>query len=806
MSTAASNHRPDRHLHLAGSSDRAGATSAPSPAREAWTVARPPLLRLCGGEPLLLDDAEVDLVALVNQAPQIAAWLLDDDADPDDYRLAEVLVEYLCHRFGIQRRGKGDRFKDLESIYRRHLLPFLIELDASLPAQHRGVAAKRLRHLQRLPAILAGDEPLPAATVAGDLLNRRGIACIYLDIDLAARVVAGGARALEVALQEGRVTLRKDVRTGQDIVLAADLRTTGLLIERTAPHGCATSTATKVLSDLKNAIDRARDHGAAVRGRFRLVATEPLPGNRMRLPRARAGYVSLSDIATTAPHLPPIGQVVLWLERLTGLRISENYGPRVSDYERDTTSQAWLRIDKQGGLSSLGRDVESGQYIRQDGKDHTKTEAGVRTIPLPAQLAALLDLLIAIFHTDAETGEIDRQARLIPGIQSENTSGQSSFRTWLGKAHEQAGTSFRPHALRAGLITDLKDAGIEERLAHFYAGHEQPNRTIQDEHYDSGPDPRLLLPIAGLLEQRLRDELRLDDLRLPTSAQEQWGSGTRRYRQRDWIEQQLVNASWRCAEPDTTGRGPVLSTRQVATRIGKSESRARTLMARGEIVATRKLAGDREVWVAREADVHRYLDELVGSSLTELAAEAGCDYHQTWQLAGDLGLLDDDRRPATKVRLSPAAGARLLTEVERRSTVLSQAMTVREAAEELKMAVTVVETLIRRGYLEVVDGTTGARRRYVSRTSVEAYLAAHPIPTEGAPTGNDHLLTCTQTRRLAGITRPQLTTLITTRQVRTGSKPGSPHVYVTASSLSSWAERTGRPAVAEAVRRLSCAS
>jgi integrase len=98
----------------------------------------------------------------------------------------------------------------------------------------------------------------------------------------------------------------------------------------------------------------------------------------------------------------------------------------------------------------------------------------VRTIPLPSPLADLIDLLIAIFHTDAETGRVDGEARLIPGLRSENTSGQSTFRTWLSKAQEQSGTSFKPHDLRGALITDLKDAGVEERLAHYYAGRAAP--------------------------------------------------------------------------------------------------------------------------------------------------------------------------------------------------------------------------------------------------------------------------------------------------------------------------------------------
>jgi hypothetical protein len=48
MSTADSAPRPDRHLHLAGGAAATSATGT-SPAHEAWTVARPPLLRLCAG-------------------------------------------------------------------------------------------------------------------------------------------------------------------------------------------------------------------------------------------------------------------------------------------------------------------------------------------------------------------------------------------------------------------------------------------------------------------------------------------------------------------------------------------------------------------------------------------------------------------------------------------------------------------------------------------------------------------------------------------------------------------------------------
>jgi hypothetical protein len=230
MSTAAHRSASSRHLQLAPATD--GLDPAGPEGSPVWSMMRPPLLRVCAGEALLLTDDDVNLVDLVNQASAISPWLLDDDADPDQYRLAEVLLDHLCHKYGTQRRGKGDRLKNLESAYRRHLLPFLIELDASLPADQRGVASKRLRHLEKLPAILAGDAPLPAATVAGDRLNRRGIACIFLDLRDASNVVSGGARALDVALRDGAIELHADVQTGREIVRTADLRTAGLLLER----------------------------------------------------------------------------------------------------------------------------------------------------------------------------------------------------------------------------------------------------------------------------------------------------------------------------------------------------------------------------------------------------------------------------------------------------------------------------------------------------------------------------------------------------------------------------------------------
>ena len=243
----------------------------------------------------------------------------------------------------------------------------------------------------------------------------------------------------------------------------------------------------------------------------------------------------------------------------------------------------------------------------------------------------------------------------------------------------------------------------------------------------------------------------------------------------------------------------------MAARIDKHETRARTLMARGDIIAATQPWGDRQVWMAYESDVQHYLDGVAGTTLTDLAAELHMDYHQLWTLAGELQLLDPGRPRGAKIRMPDDAVKLLRAELDRRASAAAEVMTVKEAARQLQMETTLVETLIRRGDLDVIQGPTGVRRRYVSCASVEAYDLAYPVtPPSAAVTSEaepEQLLTCTEARRLLRVSRNDLTSLVATRQLSTGSKPGSPHVYVTAASAIGWAERTRRAAVASAIRR-----
>ena len=544
--------------------------------------ARPALQLVCAGVPTLLTEEEVDLVDLVNRADDVIGTLLDLVADPDEYRLAEVLIEHLCRRYGVERHADGDRIASVQSILRRYLIPFLVESDASRPEGHRGVGALRITHLERLPRVLSGDLPQPAATVAGDQLGRRGVACLYLSLPDAARVTQGGKGALEGALAAGSVRVHTDARTGHPVIFTLDLRRAALLRERSTPHGLRESTAGNVLRDLKLAIERARAHGANVRGTFQLAPIKPLSDNLAHQPRTGQRQVTLPQTAALAGRMSVIAQVVLWIGRLVGTRIGEVYGLLVCDYFRDEHGRPWLDFSKQGGQSCLVRDPATGRLVPQDRKPRTKTPKGERCIPIPGPLGDLLDRLIEAFHQDPETGQVDYAARLVPGIGKEDASGQSTFRAALDKATQALGLATSPHGLRDCLITDLRNAGIDERVRHFYAGHELANPTIQERHYDLGVAPEMLFEITDLLEAKIRFELGSEDLRVPTAVTHQWGKNTTANARRAHITHVLATTGWAPAAMGGNAPGRELSVAEVARRIDKHVSRTRAHDARGD--------------------------------------------------------------------------------------------------------------------------------------------------------------------------------------------------------------------------------
>ena len=249
--------------------------NAPAPARRQSTLhgaavarkAPSDLMRLCAGHPVALD---ADLITFLNSDfPG-----LDPTVDPDDYQLSELLLDWFHSYYGVERRARGARTKAVADDISRYVLPYALEIASAREPAQRGIVHLRLQHVSDFPRILAGDVALPAATVAGDLLKRKALNCIWLTIHDAGDVCVGGETAVRESLILGDLTSHQG--NGIELVRAVELRDAGLLIEPGRPHGLGRDTATPIVKLIGSAAQRGELLGAHLVGRFALRSIKPL--------------------------------------------------------------------------------------------------------------------------------------------------------------------------------------------------------------------------------------------------------------------------------------------------------------------------------------------------------------------------------------------------------------------------------------------------------------------------------------------------------------------------------------------------
>lgn len=622
--------------------------------------------------------------------------------------------------------------------------------------------------------VVSGAAPLPAATVAADLLGagRTGLSCTWLTLTDAAAVCNGGMPALAEAIARGAVT--PTTADGVDLLRPIALRNADLLIEPDEPHGLASSTQKDMLKTLRSVIDHAVNLGADVRGKFDTVKPiEPLPHQRLRPPSEPRRFVPLAEVAAVCRHLAPVFQLALWLMALLGTRIGEAYGLDVADV-LDRRGRMWLSITTQGGKTSLLRD-DDGTLRRGRRKPGTKTRKN-RTIPVPTPLADLIREIIRIFHTDPATGEVNATARLIPGIATDDDGGITALYSALAvafttlRAENPAVARFNPHDLRYSVITALENAGVDDRLGRWYVGHSSPKDV--HEAYDLGPQGDELVPVAELLT-RLAVEQIDTDLRVPITKTEQWGSETRRAATAHLLRAELLATGWLLPLPKVTLPGlpadedrpadaPV-SASDLAREAGLAQQTVRKLLRAGEIPgAHQRQWGNRPVWYTYRSDADAWLARQA-STVDSLAARIGYDYHQTWTLLEQLQVVDPDRKKGAAIRLSEEDVTTVLNELARREQAATEVMLLDEAEQRLQLPRVTVETLLRRGELTQAPAPDGTRHRYVTVASIEAYRAAFPAAPEDS--AGDLVVPVVVARKALCVTRPTMTHLVASRQV-----------------------------------------
>ena len=739
------------------------------------------LVDLVSCRPVHLTHADTDLIDWVNNRPTV----LGPDVDPRDANPAQLNLDWFAEYVGKYGKTDGARAVHLAGALTRYVLPYLVEWALDREPGSSTVGNFAFGRGTYLAEVLAGQQPLPAATVAGDLLDRRAAACVWLTLPDAGAVSRGGLAAVQDKVSARELTTSRD-GSNRVLVRAAELRRLGLLIEPQGSHGVAKGTADNYLSPLKQAMLRAHDHGADVRGDYRrLFSIEPLLDDRLREPREDAGYFDLHTVRAIAAHLSVVHQIVLWMLRLTGMRIGEAYGLLVADFVQRADGAWSLVINKQGGSSVVVRSKRDGTFHRKDEKPGTKN-GEPRTIRVPTVLAELLVLVVKIFHTDPD-GTVRTESRLIPGLRGDDRAGAAGFRSMLVGAVAAARVDRPiPHDFRGNLITDLENAGVQRRLAEYYTGHRENKQTVH-ESYDDGVPVELQAPVTDAVAA-LASAAGFDQLIVPTARVESWGVGTTMWRRRDQIRAAMSTLGWVLQPEGFDADANLLRTEEVADRIGRSPVEVRRLYTSGKIPARRCVISGVRTWLADATDVEAYLNRGSQVALGELAEQIGMTYHRTLALCTRLGVLGSDRRTGTAIRLGADAVAAVHAELDRRQTEADSVMDLGEAAKHLQLPINQIEKLLRSCDLVARPDPRGTRRRYVTRDSVEQYSArADAVSADG----ETKFVPSQVARTVLGVTRNQLSALVGMRRLASAGINRREHIGL-ASALD-YAARLGLP-------------
>ena len=711
--------------------------------------------------------------------------------DPDRFRRGRVLVPpvddkpmpafeeiaygWLDEYYRRLRRGNAERERDTRALVETHLVPAFagpIPADATL-ARERLVAF--VRRLAAEPEWHDGPADDPAGPERLLTISEAMVFC------------ARSEATIRRALRDRRLPGARRGAAGQWLIPASDLVSAGIGRASRAPRAMSRAYVTDMLWAHSKILDWARANGWQIPDFERdvhaltpddTVARKP-PDAQLRRP------LSVPEVARVAVHLHVVHQLVLWLMRLLGLRISEAFGPRVGDLV-DLGDVGLLFVERQGGRAFVTRTRTGAETTYS--KQTLKRAASFRVIVVPSTLMDAIRVVVEAFHTDPDSGVVDLEARLVPWIVKEGR-GQSAFRAALDAALaregfdlDTCGFEVTSHDLRKSLATDLAwNAELDELAKRRVMGHKAGDDVFARIYTLDHPTLAPLAAVASAVEASVAEAV--PTLMVPTERAVRWSADNPLRARALHVEAVLAEAGWLAYSGG--GANPWCDTNRVASELGVALTTARRWM-RDQVVpcTTDTDEHGNECRRARLADVQAVKERLSGRILLrDLARDLGVGYHRAWQTLKRLGI-DPSRDPRTEeLVLSPDEAAATRAEFTRLAALASRSVRLSAAATKLGVSLGEVKQLIRRGQL-VEDAERDAfGARYVTLASLETTRVARG--GAAPPVVGVDVVSLATVVELTGLTHPQVVDLtdrglLERRDIRR-------HFHVTVDSLRRWA-------------------
>jgi integrase/transposase len=449
-----------------------------------------------------------------------------------------------------------------------------------------------------------------------------------------------------------------------------------------------------------------------------LKSVAPAPWAKLRQRAEHSEPCTLAYAKELASAFHILHQLVLWLQRIVGLRISEAFGIEIGDVMPDgDTGGGWVLIADQGGGEFLKWN-ELGKVEKSNRAGRVKTKQSYRVACVPPALMRLIELFIDIYHRDVD-GNVDPDQPLIPGIYKLEGSRQSYTSALKKQSLIADGDYLCSHDLRKAMVTDLTHfTGVKAEVRRLLVGH-LAGGDVHDRVYNGQTLDRSSLRDARDEIQALIDA-EIGTLMTPTTRVVSFGTG---HPMRQWMDR---------AQSILTERGLLIgehtgiSTEEAGERLGRTPQVVRRYLESGLLRGRKvKLATGGLRWIVDENSIEEfiagYFDKLTYADLEEAT---DMTYHQVYEMAKKLRIQPEHDEATRRDLFTFEQRDQLLKHLAMRQCMLARSMTVEAAAQHLRRRRSTIQTWIGKGLdldaeASAVLGTKQLTRESVTRVDLE---------------------------------------------------------------------------------------